>query len=118
MYNMTILRSATSAAALCLFAMAQLSANENVAGIAAAYPGDKDIDRHPSVVFCENFEHDELETLSQRWETVRDVDVMSLSGETPKASSGRRSLPTRRPTRALYSASGQEQPAASFLFFL
>ena len=92
MCDMTIIRRATFAATICLFAMAQLSADEKVAGIAAAYPGDKDIDRHLSVVFCENFEHEGLEALSRRWETVRDADVMSLSSEVPRASSGRRSL--------------------------
>ena len=81
MCEVTLVRSAIWAATLCLCVMGQLSADEKVSGIAAAYPGDKDIDRHPSVVFCEDFEHEGIEVLSHRWETVRDAaDQAGVTG--------------------------------------
>ncbi len=79
-------------AVLCPFLMGRLSAQEKPVGIAADFPGDQNIDRHPSVIFREDFEHDSLDVMSARWETVRDVDVMSLSREVPPASAGTKSL--------------------------
>lgn len=61
-------------------------------GIAAKFPGDVNIAQHPTVIFVENFEHASLDTLAQRWETVRDIDVMSLSNDVPPNSTGKHSL--------------------------
>lgn len=92
MCNRCFIRGAVCLATLSLVVTGQLSAQQRATGIAARYPGDKEIERHPSVVFRDDFEQDGLEKLSDRWETVRDAEVMSLSSEVPKASSGSRSL--------------------------
>lgn len=39
-------------------------------GIAGRYPGDVAIEQDPDVIFIENFEHDSLDKLADRWETV------------------------------------------------
>jgi hypothetical protein len=62
------------------------------AGLAAGYPGDEGIERHPAVVFAENFEAATLDEVSRRWEETRQPGIMSLSGDVPPASGGRRSL--------------------------
>ena len=61
-------------------------------GIAAQYPGDVGIEKHPSVVFAEDFEQSDLESIGKRWETVRHRQIMSLSEQVPPASSGKQSL--------------------------
>jgi hypothetical protein len=43
-------------------------------------------------VFAENFEQPSLSAISQRWETVRNVEVMSLTSDVPAESSGKQSL--------------------------
>ncbi len=59
-------------------------------GIAERYAADKGIENDPRVVFAENFEAS-VETISGRWDTVRDQEVMSLSQEVPPNSSGKQS---------------------------
>jgi hypothetical protein len=61
-------------------------------GLAAKYPGDVGIDKDPSVVFVENFEHSSLETVAKRWDTVSKSEIMTLSDDCPPASGGKRSL--------------------------
>ena len=39
-------------------------------GFSANYPGDVGIEKHPSVIFAENFERQTLELIGQRWETT------------------------------------------------
>ena len=65
---------------------------EGNCGIAARYPGDTGIANDADVVFVEAFEHDSLEALVTRWETVGRVETMSFSPETPPGSGGRQSL--------------------------
>lgn len=62
------------------------------AGIAAQFPGDAGIADHPAVVFVENFEHDAIDDLFARWETVREPEKMTFSDDTPPGSAGRQSL--------------------------
>jgi predicted amidohydrolase len=61
-------------------------------GLASLYPGDKGIERDPRVIFVENFEHDSLDALAKRWETVSGRPTMSLSGDRPANSTGKQSL--------------------------
>lgn len=69
---------------------AQESAGET--GLASRYPGDAGIEKHPSVVFVEDFEDATLEAIGKRWYTVRDRYAMSLSNDVPKGSSGKQSF--------------------------
>lgn len=61
-------------------------------GLASKYPGDRGISADPSVIFVEDFEATDIQTVGERWETVRDADAMSLSKETPNGSAGAQSL--------------------------
>jgi predicted amidohydrolase len=61
-------------------------------GLASLYPGDAGLERDPRVIFVENFEHDSLNALAERWETVSGRDTMALSGDRPAASAGKQSL--------------------------
>ena len=63
-----------------------------VAGIASRYVSDRGIEDHPAVVFAEDFERTTLEEISKRWDTVRNVDVMSLSNDVSLSSGGTQSL--------------------------
>ena len=62
------------------------------AGLASKYIGDKGIRENPAVVFAEDFEADDLETIAARWESVQNRKIMSLSADVPAASGGTRSL--------------------------
>ncbi|MEZ6132180.1 MAG: hypothetical protein R3C59_26265 [Planctomycetaceae bacterium] len=61
-------------------------------GIARRYDGDRGIGNDPAVIFAEDFEESNLDEIGKRWETVRNPEVMSLSGDVPKGSSGAQSL--------------------------
>jgi hypothetical protein len=50
-------------------------------GIAAAFPGDNGIERHPAVRFAENFE--EPPDFRDRWDEIRDDNVLSLVENSP-----------------------------------
>ena len=65
---------------------------EGDAGIAVRYPGDRGIDKDPAVVFVEDFEPASLDQVQKRWESVSGAEIMSLSGDRPPNSNGRRSL--------------------------
>jgi len=60
-------------------------------GIAGKYPGDRGIGRDKEVVFVEGFE-DSLGAVATRWESVKNKEIMSLSADTSKVSSGKKSL--------------------------
>jgi hypothetical protein len=62
------------------------------AGIAADYPGDKGIERDPRVIFVENFEEPSLDALKNRFESVKNAEIMSFSPIVPPGSGGQRSL--------------------------
>src|SRR5262245_40895117 len=61
-------------------------------GLAAKYPGDVGIEKHPGVVFVENFEQASFDETAKRWEAVSKPEIMSLSDDKPPASGGKRSL--------------------------
>ena len=61
-------------------------------GLASLYPGDAGIERDPRVILVENFEHDSLDALAKRWETVSGRDTMALSNDRPTGSAGKQSL--------------------------
>jgi hypothetical protein len=67
-------------------------ATPRVDGIAAEYVRDAGIAEDARVVFAENFEVDGIEALGERWEMVRDPEVMSLSDEVPPGSAGKTSF--------------------------
>lgn len=67
-------------------------AQQPATGLSRQYPGDVGIADDPRVVFAENFEVDSVATLGQRWETVRDAEIMQLADEVPSTSSGKQSL--------------------------
>jgi hypothetical protein len=61
-------------------------------GISAKYPGDKGIEKDPSVIFFEGFEVSSIEELKSRWEDISHPEIMSLSPDTPPNSFGKSSL--------------------------
>ena len=61
-------------------------------GIAARYVGDQGIRDDPAVLFAEDFERPTLEQIGQRWDMVRNAEVMSLSNDVPQGSTGKQSL--------------------------
>jgi len=64
---------------------------EGHGGIAAEYPGDVGIDRHPAVVFVEQFEGT-LDEIADRWDNVRRRDIFSLSDDVPPGAASANSL--------------------------
>jgi hypothetical protein len=65
---------------------------EDNAGLAARYPGDINIAKDPKVIFVENFEIQSTDELKTRWESVQQLDIMSLDNDTPQHSAGTQSL--------------------------
>lgn len=70
-------------------------------GLAAKYPGDKGIEKDPSVVFVEKFDDGPgyeilnpiaLQLIFSRWDTVKGKEIMSLSNDIPQGSADERSL--------------------------
>jgi hypothetical protein len=63
-------------------------------GLAAAYPGDRNIARDRRVLFAEDFETGTLDEISRHWTEAnnRGGKVFALSDERPAGSGGRRSL--------------------------
>lgn len=61
-------------------------------GLAGRYRGDKGIENDPDVIFAENFEEGSLEAVKSRWESVKAIEIMSLSTDVPDASGGKYSL--------------------------
>jgi predicted amidohydrolase len=71
---------------------AKAAADPQGPGLAAKYPGDAGIDKDPAVIFVESFEAPPLEETLKRWESVSGAEILSLSGDTPGPSGGKRSL--------------------------
>src|SRR5262249_45163738 len=61
-------------------------------GLAGLYPGDAGIERDPRVIFVESFEHDSLDALAKRWETVGGRDTIALSSDRSANSAWKQSL--------------------------
>jgi len=71
---------------------AEESQSEIQPGLANKYRGDKGIEKDPDVIFVENFEADSLDVVKARWESVQNIEIMSLSPDVPATSAGRKSL--------------------------
>jgi hypothetical protein len=61
-------------------------------GLARKYPGDAGIESDAAVIFTESFEEGGLEAIWQRWDSVQNKEIMSLSPEVPPGSAGAHSL--------------------------
>lgn len=61
-------------------------------GLAASYPGDIGIESHPDVLFTEFFEEASVHDAADRWDAVKDLEIMSLSDDVPPGSDGAASL--------------------------
>lgn len=70
---------------------AEQSADQRV-GIAAAYPGDAGIENHPAVIKTEMFSRAGIDTLDQRWDSVRHPQLHSFSEDRPPGSGAEGSL--------------------------
>ncbi|HCO95770.1 MAG TPA: hypothetical protein DIU00_17795 [Phycisphaerales bacterium] len=79
---------------LCIFGAVQAEESQSEVrhGLASKYKGDKGIEKNPDVIFVENFESGSLDAVKVRWESVKSLDMMSLSADVPAASAGRQSL--------------------------
>ena len=60
----------------------------NGAGLSVAYPGDVGMDAHPSVIFYEDFEDPNVDTMGEGWDNVTRGDTMLLTGDVPAAAVG------------------------------
>ena len=61
-------------------------------GLASKYIADEGVENDPDVVFAENFEEGSLDAVKSRWESVKDIEIMSLSTDVPPGSVGKHSL--------------------------
>ena len=68
------------------------AASDVIEGLAARYEGDGGIEGDSHVVFVEDFEAESLEAIGQRWESVKNAEIMSLSKDIPGGSGGSSSL--------------------------
>ena len=65
-------------------------------GIAANYPLDGGIESDPMVIFAEDFESGDLDSLLDRWSDTKNEGGMSLASDSPVASQGSRALQMTR----------------------
>ena len=65
---------------------------EGATGIAAKFPGDRGIEKHPDVIFVEHFEEGSPEAVFKRWDSVKAKPILSLSRDVPAGSGGKASL--------------------------
>jgi hypothetical protein len=65
---------------------------EGRAGIAAKFPGDQGIEKHPDVIFVERFDEGSLDAVAKRWDNVKDSRIMSLVSDAPEGSADGTSL--------------------------
>ena len=82
--------------ALCFFSLGNVGVGEPQSGarqgLARRYRGDRGIENDPNVIFAENFEEGSLDAVKSRWESVKAIEMMSLSKDVPQASGGKYSL--------------------------
>lgn len=74
--------------ALSLLAQPALGAD----GIARKYQGDRGIENDPAVVFSENFDSGSIGAIAERWESVQNKEILSLSSDVPEESADGHSL--------------------------
>jgi hypothetical protein len=81
---------------LCAISICHAKAGESQSqprlGLAGKYNGDKGIEKDPDVIFAENFEENSLDTVTSRWESIKNTEIMSLSTDVPIPSGGKHSL--------------------------
>lgn len=70
----------------------RVRAADPLQGLASKYVGDAGLADDPNVVFVEDFEAGTLDDVTARWESVQNVEIMSLSSDVPKPSGGAHSL--------------------------
>lgn len=61
-------------------------------GIAARFPGDKNIEDDADVVFVERFDASTVDKLSRSWESIKGKSALSLSSEVPANTADSQSL--------------------------
>jgi hypothetical protein len=61
-------------------------------GIAAKCPSDRDIEKHPDVLFAERFDAASLDVVFLRWDNVTGKPGMALSSDVPEGAGDRKSL--------------------------
>ena len=61
-------------------------------GLASKYKGNKGIENDPDAIFAENFEEGSIDAVKAQWESVKDIEIMSLSTDVPQESAGKHSL--------------------------
>ncbi|MFQ6035657.1 MAG: hypothetical protein ACE5NM_07390, partial [Sedimentisphaerales bacterium] len=61
-------------------------------GLASRYKADQGIENDPEVIFAENFEEDSLHAVTAHWESLKNIEIMSLSTDVPSVSAGKHSL--------------------------
>jgi hypothetical protein len=61
-------------------------------GLAAKYIGGRGIEKDPSVIFVEDFESGDVESLKTRWDSIKNAGIMSFVNDVPSGSAGKRSL--------------------------
>jgi predicted amidohydrolase len=66
--------------------------NAQPVGLAAKYPGDRNLDADPRVIFAENFEEQSPRAMQQRWEDVSHPEIMSFAADVPEGRGGKQSL--------------------------
>ena len=83
-----------SAICLCFstLAVGQGLPGEVAMGLASGYVGDKDIEKDADVIFAEDFEQSSLDAIKARWESVQNLEIMSLSDDVAPDSTGKNSL--------------------------
>jgi predicted amidohydrolase len=70
----------------------QARSDGGAAGLAEKYPGDREIEKDPRVVFVEDFEEPTIDALKARWEDVKQPDIFSFTADLPERSGGKQSL--------------------------
>lgn len=73
------------------FSEAENELPEGRSGIASEYPGDKGIDRDPRVIFVERFDRPLSDTFN-RWDSVSNREILSISTDVPLGSGDEQSL--------------------------
>lgn len=75
-----------------LAATARQPLPEGPTGIAAKFPGDRGIGKHPDVLFVERFDEGSVDAVAKRWDSVTAKGILSLSRDVPAGSGDGASL--------------------------
>jgi hypothetical protein len=71
-----------------------MAVDQPATSISTLHPGDRDISKHPAVLFAEDFEAPTLTEISKHWTEVKNPaeEVFALTNDVPIGSLGRQSL--------------------------